>query len=291
MDKIGIKKMGILPSDNEIIKTQYNYTKTLPSGMLKIISGGEINIKTPCETSFSPTPYLLLLYCIEGTVNIIADGKPKVLAAGHFIICDMSNVFQIKTVLLPLNLRYCFVAGDYSVFKEPLRNPEPIHPALHFPSPLNLDKLMNISENIAFDQALDLHLLFTQILTIYCKSMISTKEDAPENSENIPGYLVAMHHTIINHFEEPHTLQHFEDRYGISRYQLCREYHLAFGISPMKDLNKIRINNAKRMLINSSLSVQEISTRVGFFDVNNFIKIFKKHSGCTPGNFRKINFH
>jgi AraC-like DNA-binding protein len=46
------------------------------------------------------------------------------------------------------------------------------------------------------------------------------------------------------------------------------------------------------LLANSQHTIQQISMETGFDDVNNFIKIFKKCEGATPGSFRvKLTAH
>ncbi len=77
--------------------------------------------------------------------------------------------------------------------------------------------------------------------------------------------------------------------YGISRYRLCREYIAAFSISPLKDFNLVRIEEAKKLLLNTNLQVQEISSRIGYENVNHFIRLFKAETGMTPGAFRSAH--
>ena len=118
---------------------------------------------------------------------------------------------------------------------------------------------------------------------------LSLSENNVTGSANprIPGYLDVMWHIIHHHFSEQHTLQSFADLFGISHYRLCREYRNAFGISPMLDLNNTRIEHAKKMLLETPLNIREICNSTGFYDINNFIRIFKKNTGSTPGHFRK----
>jgi two-component system response regulator YesN len=52
-------------------------------------------------------------------------------------------------------------------------------------------------------------------------------------------------------------------------------------------MNK-RLNLAKELLQNTSLSIQVIVDRVGYRDYFHFNKIFKKYFGITPGKFRKL---
>ncbi|WP_028611536.1 response regulator transcription factor [Paenibacillus harenae] len=52
-------------------------------------------------------------------------------------------------------------------------------------------------------------------------------------------------------------------------------------------MNK-RLNLAKELLQDTSLSIQEIVERAGYRDYFHFNKIFKKYFGITPGKFRKL---
>nr|WP_248927978.1 helix-turn-helix transcriptional regulator [Paenibacillus hamazuiensis] len=52
-------------------------------------------------------------------------------------------------------------------------------------------------------------------------------------------------------------------------------------------INSKRIEQAKLLLGSTSLSVADISDRVGFASSNTFIRVFKRHEGITPGQFRQ----
>lgn len=68
-------------------------------------------------------------------------------------------------------------------------------------------------------------------------------------------------------------------------------YNLHFkaymGISPTKYIMKLRIQQAIELLLNSDLSIQEISVRCGYNDYNFFTKVFKSELGCPPTEYRK----
>jgi two-component system response regulator YesN len=55
------------------------------------------------------------------------------------------------------------------------------------------------------------------------------------------------------------------------------------GIGLLDYIHSVRINHAKYLLSNGDLTVTEISSRVGFENVNTFIRVFKKYEGTTPG--------
>lgn len=59
------------------------------------------------------------------------------------------------------------------------------------------------------------------------------------------------------------------------------------GLTPIAYLRNIRIEHAKRLLLHSKLSIEEIASQVGFTDDAYFIKTFKRLVGPTPSAFRR----
>ena len=51
----------------------------------------------------------------------------------------------------------------------------------------------------------------------------------------------------------------------------------------------IRINQAKHLLINEAVSIEEIAWNVGYEDASYFTRIFKKETGYTPTEYREKN--
>jgi transcriptional regulator GlxA family with amidase domain len=52
-------------------------------------------------------------------------------------------------------------------------------------------------------------------------------------------------------------------------------------------LNRLRVEKAAAMLIETDLSLGEISGSCGFEDQSWFSKIFKYYAGISPGKFRE----
>ena len=74
---------------------------------------------------------------------------------------------------------------------------------------------------------------------------------------------------------------------GVSSRQLHRRFVELFGMNVQEFLAKTRIKAASDALINSDLSVGDISIKFGFCDQSAFTQQFKKHIGETPLRFRK----
>jgi len=72
----------------------------------------------------------------------------------------------------------------------------------------------------------------------------------------------------------------------LSRSRFSQLYTQIIGISPKKDLQNIRIEHAKHMLITTSDSVKNISRAIGYETEFYFIRRFKEITGKTPLEYR-----
>jgi AraC-like DNA-binding protein len=72
---------------------------------------------------------------------------------------------------------------------------------------------------------------------------------------------------------------------GMSRYQLIRAFRAVTGMTPHAWQLNLRINLAReRMRRGDSLSC--VAQHLGFADQAHFQRVFKAHTGVTPGRFR-----
>jgi AraC family transcriptional regulator len=73
---------------------------------------------------------------------------------------------------------------------------------------------------------------------------------------------------------------------GISPFYFCREFKKTMGISPYGYIVQQRIDRAKTLLKNPSVSVTEVATQLLFATPSHFTATFRKLVGCTPSEFR-----
>lgn len=77
------------------------------------------------------------------------------------------------------------------------------------------------------------------------------------------------------------------DRIGISYSQLRRAFLNATGENLLDYINYMRINEAKRLLLQTNETIGDIAENLGYNNFRSFIRFFKKYEGITPGDFRK----
>ena len=75
---------------------------------------------------------------------------------------------------------------------------------------------------------------------------------------------------------------------NIDRSHFFRIFKARVGMSPEQYIMKCRVDNARRMLENGENTVTEIAASVGVRDVYYFSKLFKKLTGMSPTEYRKV---
>ncbi|MDX5541400.1 AraC family transcriptional regulator [Escherichia coli] len=68
---------------------------------------------------------------------------------------------------------------------------------------------------------------------------------------------------------------------------ICHEFTKEYRISPINYVIQRRMTEAKWSLTNTELSQAEISWRVGYENVDHFAKLFLRHVGCSPSDYRR----
>ena len=81
-------------------------------------------------------------------------------------------------------------------------------------------------------------------------------------------------------------VEEIAEKFDIDRKYLRNLFFRYLGVSTKDYLMNIRIEKAKELLTSGELSVGEVALAVGYSDALGFSKIFKKHVGVSPSEFR-----
>ena len=74
----------------------------------------------------------------------------------------------------------------------------------------------------------------------------------------------------------------------LSKKQMTRLFRQCDGISPLEYINNQKVSYIEKLLIDTPLSLKEISEKMNFSSEYYFSAFFKKHSGMPPGAYRKM---
>ncbi len=92
---------------------------------------------------------------------------------------------------------------------------------------------------------------------------------------------------INNHYSENLTLETISEQCFLSSFYLSRTFKEVTGFHFIEYLNNVRTKEAKKLLLNSSLTINEITASVGFNSSTHFGRVFKQITGCSPSFYRK----
>jgi AraC-like DNA-binding protein len=99
--------------------------------------------------------------------------------------------------------------------------------------------------------------------------------------------LTYIFHKVNSQLQAAWTIERLSELAYYSAAHLHRLCQQRYGRSPIQQVIFLRMARAKYLLTYTNLSITQIAEQVGFQEVSNFSKRFKKSLGTPPANFRK----
>lgn len=93
---------------------------------------------------------------------------------------------------------------------------------------------------------------------------------------------------LDQHYNEELDLDVIAQKFYISKYYLSHQFKNITGYGFKNYIQLLRINRAKIFLQSTDLSVNEICIRIGYDNINYFIRLFKEKENITPHQYRKL---
>ncbi len=112
--------------------------------------------------------------------------------------------------------------------------------------------------------------------------LLTSKQKITKENNIAPVYKY-----ISEHFSENINLKTLAGITGYSIQTLINKFKSQYGITPINCITDFRISKAKDLLVNTSLSISQISESCGYNDVYYFSNSFKKAVGLSPLKFRQ----
>lgn len=142
---------------------------------------------------------------------------------------------------------------------------------------------------IAGSDTLDIHTMMDQCGKVFLEmcQYIRANTTTLDQQHYVPRNIAILKEYLDSHMDERVTLEKCGEITYLSVSQTIRSFRSAYGVTPYEYLNIRRINTAKLLLANSTLSIEEIAIQTGFPDHNYFSKYFKKKVGVSPSRYRR----
>jgi two-component system, response regulator YesN len=83
-------------------------------------------------------------------------------------------------------------------------------------------------------------------------------------------------------------LEEVANNVHLSPSHLARLFKAKMGVSYVKYLTSVRMEDAKRLLRTTEMTVGAVATAVGYEDSPYFHRVFRRETGMTPANYRHV---
>lgn len=219
-------------------------------------------------------PYIELMYFIEGKGNLEVSGTQMTISL-------------FDTVVYPANWEH-----QEDLISEKKREVICLWvdlPGLELEEPIKLqdrdNNLSQIFRSIHSEAKREKPepLLLEYGIKLLLTIILRNNSEAMEHRDVLSNALQYIH----ARFSEKITLDQLADMEHISKSYLSRLFKRHTGMTVITYINHLRIQTAKRLLISSSESVNEIAYQVGFESIKYFFRTFKALTGESPASFRR----
>jgi AraC-like DNA-binding protein len=94
--------------------------------------------------------------------------------------------------------------------------------------------------------------------------------------------------TMRTNFADDVTIDDLARAAMFSKFHFTRVFRRTTGVSPGRFLSAVRLQEAKRLLVSTSLSIAEVSREVGYHSVGTFSTRFARSVGLSPTAYRQL---
>lgn len=126
-------------------------------------------------------------------------------------------------------------------------------------------------------------MLLKEVRYVFGTSSLDGKYSEKEDSSNFSKIL----HYLNQHYTEQIKLKDISKIHYLNKNYACYLFKRNTGMTYSDYLNKIRMEQAKKLLLSTEYTIFEISEMTGYIDYSYFSKVFKKRYGITPSQYRK----
>jgi AraC-like DNA-binding protein/mannose-6-phosphate isomerase-like protein (cupin superfamily) len=229
----------------------------------------------------------ILIYCADGKGLLSIANEKKTVKAGELFIIPPNTIHAYQADdEQPWTVYWCHFQGEQAqdffdyIYQhqssEIIRNMTDIDFIQVF-----RDLIEAVRDRTQLSDFIHASNLFRHILTKIERKV--KQKDKHESGLSIHKVQQFMRVNINKHvsLEELASISH------CSKYHFARQYQLLTGTSPLKYFIKLKMEHACFLLEQTSLSMSEIASQLGYDDALYFSRVFRKNLGQAPSAYRK----
>ena len=119
------------------------------------------------------------------------------------------------------------------------------------------------------------------------KISLFRQQAASEPEQQEQRVITGLTRYLQEHLAEDVSLSVLAEEFHLSAQYISQLFKSEIGVNFLAYLTNIRMEQAKKLLLSSSLSIAEVAEQSGYADYRVFTKVFKKNEGITPSQYRR----
>ncbi len=202
------------------------------------------------------------------------------LDCGHRVWTGLSTLRQIKQVCPDTAVVFLTDQGSEDIaanaFAEGAKE--------YFKKPVNLNELKQTLDRLVTVKCAPDGSSVPVISPTWNDGVPFTRTITAEKPQNLLRVIAFIEENLWSSME----LEGLAKKAHLSKFHFCRVFKRHIGMNPMKFVAVLRIERAKELLTKNDKTVSLVANEVGFKDLSNFIRQFKKITGVTPTMYRDM---
>lgn len=126
--------------------------------------------------------------------------------------------------------------------------------------------------------------VFSQLVDLY--RFGDAEMSSPQNKNEQLFHL--FYDNIVAHYQEAHEVKFYADKLCLSPKYFANLIKQTTGISASTWIAKYIIIQARAMMRQKQMNIQQISEQLGFSEQSSFTRYFKQHTGITPSKYKAM---
>jgi AraC-like DNA-binding protein len=155
-----------------------------------------------------------------------------------------------------------------------------------------LNQVSRIMLQLPYLNSMKRLMLFYEIMDIIGESdsftFLASADYIKNRFESTNKRVKKIHEFLMLNYREDINLEEIAEMVHMAPASACRFFKSSTGLTIFEYLNKIKIDYACKLLLNTELNIVDISYDCGFNNLSHFNKQFRKFLGKTPSEFRKL---
>ncbi|MDI4649126.1 AraC family transcriptional regulator [Cohnella hashimotonis] len=145
---------------------------------------------------------------------------------------------------------------------------------------------------------LELQALFLRLLLVLsrqlqdghvvCTPLTDRKMGKPRERSDITKYILRMHDAVGQSPVTDDILNRWQETVFFSAPHFHRLFKEQTGFTPHDYFTKLRMEKGAMLLLSTDLLIQEVAYACGYEDSRYFSRLFRKHEGVSPNQYRRI---